>query len=236
MTESGTFKINELAGETILAGSHNFFARFSNYTDEGMRVAAKRSVAAFSLRLYGELPYALQHRYGLSRDADLSWAPILEDSLSWWDAMEDYARGYLALYYPSPGSAAADPVLRAWHAKILEICAGASEYSSLEAAGAAGADVEELVRLATIQIWNGSVQHEILGNGTWRTVNPFESPSMRWRTPRTKGGNLDATLGERVVDKWAWVRSSMVATPRQCARPRWLWISATWHSTTLDGP
>lgn len=184
------FKINELGENTLFAGSHNTFTAFTNLSDAGVEELATRAARMFDMRLFFELPYALEHRQKL-KGLDLDWSPALEDALDWWTEMELYVRSYIRLYYPEPGSAADDKELCAWYDSIGSLSAGSLCYENLAAAAAAQADVDEVVRLATIQIWSVSVYHELMGKENWNTINPYVYGGFKWRKARSEAPAIE---------------------------------------------
>ncbi len=146
----GTLAINEASWRHLIADKgavDKLLGGTINYS----RGLTAHGLQAFSFA-HSSLPVALADR-GVA-DADrFPEYPYRDDGLLHWEAIRDWVREYVALYYPADADVAADTELQAWGAEI-----GAATGGRINGVGRCGA-VAEVVEALTRVIFTCSVQH-----------------------------------------------------------------------------
>lgn len=141
-------------------GSSVFFVGYSkivgtikllhSFTDKGWNDLTADTYNCFNIELWGNIPKMLVFKnYDLD---DLSWAPIIEDSFSWWNTIHTFVESYVNIYYTSDVDVSSDLELINW-IKTITSRVSNSKISN----------IDDLIDFITIIIYNGSIHHQIFG-------------------------------------------------------------------------
>lgn len=149
----GTLHINDLAQKYLISdrgGVH----RLCGGTIDSIRRAAVEGVTDYSFN-DAMLNPSLKAR-GVDNKELLPNYPFRDDASLYWDAIHDWVRDYLSIYYKSPGDIQQDEELKAWYRELVSVTGG-----RVPGFGQGGqiSTLEYLVEAVTMVIYTSSVQH-----------------------------------------------------------------------------
>jgi arachidonate 15-lipoxygenase len=179
----GTVFINHLARTSLVADGGVVDHTFAG-TIASSRALAVQSIATFDFGRGG-----LPTRIAARRTETIAEYPWRDDALRIWQAIADFVRGYVRLYYPDAATLAADVELRSWGAVLARPFA---------AGGIPGFTVpntpEALADALTLVIYTASAQHA--------AVNFPQLPDMSYAPIMSGAGWRAAPApGEQVPDE-----------------------------------
>ena len=175
----GTLFINEAAATSLIApdGPIDHIFAGTIHSTQALAVAARLDFD-FTARM---LPHDLAAR-GVGPGSALADFPYRDDGLLVWEAIHDWARGYIGLYYTSDADVRADGELAAWAACI-------SGEAAIKGFGPINS-VKALVDACTMIIFTASAQHAAV-NFPQKDIMAF-APAVTgagWQSaPATQGG------------------------------------------------
>lgn len=182
----GTLFINEAAATSLIAADgpidHIFAGTIAS--TQGLAVAARLNFD-FGARM---LPRDLARR-GVGPDSALAEFPYRDDGLLVWEAIHDWVRGYVALYYPGDADVCADPELAAW-ATCMAAEAAIRGFGPIDSVAA-------LVDACTMIIFTASAQHA--------AVNFPQKDVMAFAPAVTGAGWQSAPPQQGGQDKRGWL-------------------------------
>lgn len=143
-----------------IIGSSVYFVAYSkmigtvkhihSFTDKGWNALTSDFYADFDVETWGHIPKMLATKnYDLD---DLSWSPIAQDSLTWWNSIRKFVESYVNCYYTSDLDVSSDTQLITWIKTITERIPSAKINN-----------VDDLIDFITVIIYDGAIHHEVVG-------------------------------------------------------------------------
>ncbi len=149
----GTLAINKASWQHLIADKGGV-DKLMGGTIKTSREVAVHGVQ--STRVMNDLlPLTFAQRGVDDREAFPNY-PYRDDALQYWDAIHEWVKSYLRLYYPSDAEITGDPELQAWVRELASDSGG--RVKGLPNDGAIQR-FDELVEVATFIIYTCSVQH-----------------------------------------------------------------------------
>lgn len=182
----GTLFINEAAATSLIASNgpiDHIFAGTIQSTQE-LAVAARLDFD-FTAKM---LPHDLAAR-GVGPGSALTDFPYRDDGLLVWEAIHDWVKGYVGLYYASDADVTGDTELAAWAACV-------SQEAKIKGFGPINS-VKALVDACTMIIFTASAQHA--------AVNFPQKDIMAFAPAVTGAGWQSAPPAQGGQDKAAWL-------------------------------
>jgi arachidonate 15-lipoxygenase len=146
----GTLAVNDAAWKYLIA-DRGGVDKLAGGTIEFSRGLTVKSVQTFSFT-HGALPRRFKTR-GVDSTEWLADYPYRDDTLLYWDAIHDWVRDYLGLYYLSDQDVWDDSELRAWCAEVTAMDGG--RLNGLPVIETR----DDLVEAVTMVIYTASAQH-----------------------------------------------------------------------------
>lgn len=182
----GTLFINEQAATSLIAANGPIDHIFAG-TITSSQLAAVDARLAFDF--YGKmLPADLAAR-GVGVDSALADYPYRDDALLVWDAIHEWARQYVGLYYAHDADVVADTELTAW----AECLAGEAKIKGFGPVTTRA----QLAEICTMVMFTASAQHA--------AVNFPQKDIMAFAPAVTGAGWQAAPTGQRGQDKLDWL-------------------------------
>ncbi len=182
----GTLFINEQAATSLIAAGGPIDHIFAG-TIASSQLAAVDARLAFDF--HGKmLPADLMAR-GVGVDSALADYPYRDDALLVWDAIHEWARQYVDLYYAHDADVVADTELAAWAASL----AGEAKIRGFGPV----ATRAQLAEICTMVMFTASAQHA--------AVNFPQKDIMAFAPAVTGAGWQAAPNGQRGHDKPGWI-------------------------------
>lgn len=182
----GTLFINEQAATSLIAANGPIDHIFAG-TIASSQAAAVDARLAFDF--CGKMPRADFAARGVGVDSALADFPYRDDALLVWDAIHEWARQYIDLYYACDADVVADTELTAWAACL----AGEAKIRGLGPVTTR----KQLVAICTMVMFTASAQHA--------AVNFPQKDIMAFAPAVTGAGWQPAPNGQRGHDKAAWL-------------------------------
>jgi len=127
---------------------------------------------------------------------NLSYLPIMEDSIDWQNSIRDYMQEYLTVFYPNNDALLEDKVAVEWYSQLNEYVKGITQYTSLKEAKE---PINEVLRICEIFMVVSVIIHECLGSLAYNLhADPYTIPN-RMR----KGKTFEEKLPSRYEQKLA---------------------------------
>lgn len=182
----GTLFINEQAATSLIAAGGPIDHIFAG-TITSSQAAAVDARLAFDF--YGKmLPADLAAR-GVGTGSALADYPYRDDALLVWNAIHEWARQYVDLYYANDAAVAADSELTAWAACL----AGEAKIKGFGPVTTR----KQLIDICTMVMFTASAQHA--------AVNFPQKDIMAFAPAITGAGWQAAPTGQRGQDKTCWL-------------------------------
>lgn len=182
----GTLFINEQAATSLIAADGPIDHIFAG-TNASSQLAAVDARLAFDF--YGKMPRADFSARGVGVDSPLADYPYRDDALLVWDAIHEWARQYIDLYYAHDADVVADTELSAWAACL----AGEAKIKGFGPVTTR----EQLAEICTMVMFTASAQHA--------AVNFPQKDIMAFAPAVTGAGWQAAPNGQRGHDKAGWL-------------------------------
>ena len=182
----GTLFINEAAATSLIAANGPIDHIFAG-TIVSSQLAAVDARLAFDF--YGKMPHADFAARGVGVDSALADYPYRDDALLVWDAIHEWARQYVDLYYAHDADVVADTELAAWAACL----AGEAKIKGFGAI----ATRAQLAEVCAMVMFTASAQHA--------AVNFPQKDIMAFAPAVTGAGWQAAPNGQRGHDKAGWL-------------------------------
>ena len=182
----GTLFINEAAATSLIAANGPIDHIFAG-TIASSQLAAVDARLAFDF--YGKMPHADFAARGVGVDSALADYPYRDDALLVWDAIHEWARQYVDLYYAHDADVAADTELGAWAACL----AGEAKIKGFGPVTTRG----QLADVCAMVMFTASAQHA--------AVNFPQKDIMAFAPAVTGAGWQAAPNGQRGHDKTGWL-------------------------------
>lgn len=182
----GTLFINEAAATSLIAANGPIDHIFAG-TIVSSQLAAVDARLAFDF--YGKMPHADFAARGVGVDSALADYPYRDDALLVWDAIHEWARQYVDLYYAHDADVVADTELAAWAACL----AGEAKIKGFGAI----ATRAQLAKVCAMVMFTASAQHA--------AVNFPQKDIMAFAPAVTGAGWQAAPNGQRGHDKAGWL-------------------------------
>jgi arachidonate 15-lipoxygenase len=182
----GTLFINKAAATSLIApdGPIDHIFAGSIHSTQGLAVAARLDFD-FTARM---LPHDLAAR-GVGPGSALADFPYRDDGLLVWEAIHDWVRGYIGLYYASDADVLADTELAAWATCVADE-AKIKGFGPIES-------VTALVDACTMILFTASAQHA--------AVNFPQKDIMAFAPAVTGAGWQSAPAAQGGQDKAGWL-------------------------------
>lgn len=182
----GTLFINEAAATSLIAADGPIDHIFAG-TIASSQAAAVDARLAFDF--WGKmLPADLRAR-GVGTDSALADYPYRDDALLVWNAIHEWARQYVDLYYANDADVTGDTELTAWAACL----AGEAKIKGFGPVTTR----KQLIDICTMVMFTASAQHA--------AVNFPQKDVMTFAPAITGAGWLPAPNGQRGQDKTGWL-------------------------------
>ena len=182
----GTLFINEQAATSLIAADGPIDHIFAG-SIASSQLAAVDARLAFDF--YGKMPHADFAERGVGVDSALADYPYRDDALLVWDAIHEWARQYIDLYYAHDADVVADTELAAW-----AVClAGEAKIKGFGPVTTRA----RLVEICAMVIFTASAQHA--------AVNFPQKDIMAFSPAVTGAGWQAAPNGQRGHDKAGWL-------------------------------
>lgn len=182
----GTLFINEAAATSLIAANGPIDHIFAG-TIASSQLAAVDARLAFDF--HGKMPHADFAARGVGVDSALADYPYRDDALLVWDAIHEWARQYVDLYYAHDADVIADTELGAWAACL----AGEAKIRGFGAISTRA----QLAEVCAMVIFTASAQHA--------AVNFPQKDIMAFAPAVTGAGWQSAPNGQRGHDKAGWL-------------------------------
>jgi arachidonate 15-lipoxygenase len=182
----GTLFINEQAATSLIAANGPIDHIFAG-TITSSQLAAVDARLAFDF--YGKMPRADFTARGVDADSALADYPYRDDALLVWDAIHEWARQYVDLYYAHDADVVADTELAAWATCL----AGEAKIRGFGPVTTRG----QLAEICTMVMFTASAQHA--------AVNFPQKDIMAFAPAVTGAGWQAAPNGQRGHDKAGWL-------------------------------
>ncbi len=182
----GTLFINEQAATSLIAANGPIDHIFAG-TIASSQAAAVDARLAFDF--CSKMPRADFAARGVGVDSALADFPYRDDALLVWDAIHEWARQYVDLYYAHDADVVADTELTAWAACL----AGEAKIRGLGPVTTR----KQLVAICTMVMFTASAQHA--------AVNFPQKDIMAFAPAVTGAGWQAAPNGQRGHDKAGWL-------------------------------
>ena len=182
----GTLFINEQAATSLIAAGGPIDHIFAG-TITSSQLAAADARLAFDF--YGKMPHADFSARGVGVDSALADYPYRDDALLVWDAIHEWARQYVDLYYALDADVVADTELTAWAACL----AGEAKIKGFGPVTTRA----QLAEICTMVMFTASAQHA--------AVNFPQKDVMAFAPAVTGAGWQAAPNGQRGHDKPGWL-------------------------------
>ncbi|QCB53603.1 arachidonate 15-lipoxygenase [Sphingopyxis sp. PAMC25046] len=182
----GTLFINEAAATSLIAANGPIDHIFAG-TIASSQLAAVDARLAFDF--YGKMPHADFAARGVGVDSALADYPYRDDALLVWDAIHEWARQYIDLYYAHDADVVADTELGAWAACL----AGAAKIRGFGPVTTR----KQLADVCAMVMFTASAQHA--------AVNFPQKDIMAFAPAITGAGWQAAPNGQRGHDKAGWL-------------------------------
>jgi len=182
----GTLFINEQAATSLIAANGPIDHIFAG-TIASSQAAAVDARLAFDF--YARMPRADFAARGVSVDSALEDYPYRDDALLVWDAIHEWARQYVDLYYAHDADVVADTELAAWAACL----AGEAKIKGFGPVTTRA----QLTEICTMVMFTASAQHA--------AVNFPQKDIMAFAPAVTGAGWQAAPNGQRGHDKTGWL-------------------------------
>ncbi|MBO9695993.1 MAG: arachidonate 15-lipoxygenase [Sphingopyxis sp.] len=182
----GTLFINEQAAISLIAAGGPIDHIFAG-TIASSQLATVDARLAFDF--HGKMPRADFAARGVGVDSALVDYPYRDDALLVWDAIHEWARQYVDLYYANDADAAADTELAAWAACL----AGEAKITGFGPVTTRA----QLAEICTMVMFTASAQHA--------AVNFPQKDIMAFAPAVTGAGWQAAPNGQRGHDKAGWL-------------------------------
>lgn len=182
----GTLFINEAAATSLIAADGPIDHIFAG-TIASSQLAAVDARLAFDF--YGKMPHADFAARGVGVDSAIADYPYRDDALLVWDAIHEWARQYVDLYYAHDADVVADTELAAWAACL----AGEAKIMGFGAVTTRA----RLAEVCAMVMFTASAQHA--------AVNFPQKDIMAFAPAITGAGWQAAPNGQRGHDKAGWL-------------------------------
>lgn len=182
----GTLFINEQAATSLIAAGGPIDHIFAG-TIASSQLAAVDARLAFDF--HGKMPRPDFAARGVGVDSALVDYPYRDDALLVWDAIHEWARQYVDLYYANDADVVADTELAAWAACL----AGEAKITGFGPVTTRA----QLAEICTMVIFTASAQHA--------AVNFPQKDIMAFAPAVTGAGWQAAPNGQRGHDKAGWL-------------------------------
>lgn len=182
----GTLFINEAAATSLIAANGPIDHIFAG-TIASSQMAAVDARLAFDF--YGKMPRADFAARGVGVDSALEDYPYRDDALLVWDAIHEWARQYVDLYYAHDADVVADTELTAWAACL----AGEAKIKGFGPVTTRA----QLAEVCAMVMFTASAQHA--------AVNFPQKDIMAFAPAVTGAGWQAAPNGQRGHDKTGWL-------------------------------
>lgn len=182
----GTLFINEAAATSLIAANGPIDHIFAG-TIASSQLAAVDARLAFDF--HGKMPRADFAARGVGVDSALADYPYRDDALLVWDAIHEWARQYVDLYYAHDADVVADTELTAWSACL----AGEAKIKGFGAITTRA----QLAEVCAMVMFTASAQHA--------AVNFPQKDIMAFAPAVTGAGWQAAPNGQRGHDKAGWL-------------------------------
>ncbi|HEY0597202.1 lipoxygenase family protein [Sphingopyxis sp.] len=182
----GTLFINEQAATSLIAAGGPIDHIFAG-TIASSQTAAVDARLAFDF--YGKMLHADLVARGVGVDSALADYPYRDDALLVWDAIHEWARQYVDLYYAHDADVVADTELAAWATCL----AGEAKIKGFGPV----ATRKQLAEICTMVMFTASAQHA--------AVNFPQKDIMAFAPAVTGAGWQVAPNGQRGHDKAGWL-------------------------------
>jgi len=181
--EYGVSQVNDF-GMTLLLKEHGAFSIMFNLTNEGRNQFLYDQAKKFQMHEVFSFRQRLQKLGLMSQDRkedNLTFAPILEDMVEWWDVVSDYVEKYIKVYFPTSKSLVDDERTCTWYNELGKVLRGATKYKNLSDAPDAFVEIHDAVSSV---MFGSVVFHQVAGGFAYRSTNPFVV-SINWRNGKT---------------------------------------------------
>lgn len=182
----GTLFINDQAATSLIAANGPIDHIFAG-TIASSQLAAVDARLAFDFR--GKMPHADFAARGVGVDSALADYPYRDDALLVWDAVHEWARQYVDLYYKGDADIVADTELAAWAACL----AGEAKVGGLGPVTTRN----QLAEICAMVMFTASAQHA--------AVNFPQKDIMAFAPAVTGAAWQPAPNGQRGHDKTGWL-------------------------------
>ncbi|MBB6428010.1 lipoxygenase family protein [Sphingopyxis sp. JAI128] len=182
----GTLFINEAAATSLIAANGPIDHIFAGTIASSQRAAVD---ARLAFDFYGKMPHADFAARGVGVDSALVDYPYRDDALLVWDAIHEWARQYIDLYYTSDADIVADTELTAWAGCL----AGEAKIRNFTAITTRA----QLAEVCAMVMFTASAQHA--------AVNFPQKDIMAFAPAVTGAGWQAAPNGQRGHDKAGWL-------------------------------
>ncbi|HWV61043.1 MAG TPA: lipoxygenase family protein, partial [Sphingopyxis sp.] len=182
----GTLFINEAAATSLIAANGPIDHIFAG-TIASSQAAAVDARLAFDF--HGKMPHADFAARGVGVDSALADYPYRDDALLVWDAIHEWARQYVDLYYAHDADLVADTELSAWAACL----AGEAKIKGFGPVTTR----KQLADVCAMVMFTASAQHA--------AVNFPQKDIMAFAPAVTGAGWQAAPNGQRGHDKAGWL-------------------------------
>lgn len=182
----GTLFINEAAATSLIAANGPIDHIFAG-TIASSQMAAVDARLAFDF--YGKMPRTDFAARGVGVDSALADYPYRDDALLVWDAIHEWARQYVDLYYAQDADVVADTELTAWAACL----AGEAKIKGFGPVTTRA----QLAEVCAMVMFTASAQHA--------AVNFPQKDIMAFAPAVTGAGWQAAPNGQRGHDKTGWL-------------------------------
>lgn len=182
----GTLFINEAAATSLIAANGPIDHIFAGTIASSQRAAVD---ARLAFDFYGKMPHADFAARGVGVDSALADYPYRDDALLVWDAIHEWARQYIDLYYTSDADVVADTELTAWAACL----AGEAKINGFGPVTTRA----QLAEVCAMVMFTASAQHA--------AVNFPQKDIMAFAPAVTGAGWQAAPNGQRGHDKAGWL-------------------------------